>query len=54
MQFLNIAQESASELDTQLKLAYHLDYLPKKDFLAFINNLTDISKTLYGLAKTLK
>ena len=29
MQFLNIAQGSISELDTQLELAYHLEYINK-------------------------
>jgi four helix bundle protein len=54
MQFLNIAQGSISELDTQLELAYRLEYLHKEGYLALISNLTDISKMLCGLAKTLK
>lgn len=54
MQFLNIAQGSISELDTQLELAYRLEYINKQDYSNLINRLTEISKMLYGLAKTLK
>jgi len=54
MQFLNIAQGSISELDTQLELAYHLEYINKQDSSNLINRLTEISKMLYGLAKALK
>jgi len=54
MQFLNIAQGSISELDTQLELTYRLEYINKQDYSNLINRLTEISKMLYGLAKTLK
>ena len=54
MQFLNIAQGSISELDTQLELAYRLEYINKQDYSNLINRLTEISKMLYGLAKALK
>ena len=53
-QFLNIAQGSISELDTQLELAWRLEYINKQNCLNLINRLTEISKMLYGLAKTLK
>ncbi|MGA2462882.1 MAG: four helix bundle protein [Thermodesulfobacteriota bacterium] len=54
MQFLNVAQGSISELDTQLELAYRLEYINKQDYSSLINRLTEISKMLYGLAKTLR
>ena len=54
MQFLNITQGSISELDTQLELAYRLEYINKQDCSNLINRLTEISKMLYGLIKTLK
>ena len=54
MQFLNIAQGSISELDTQLEIAYRLEYINKQDYSNLISELTEISKMLYGLAKTLK
>ena len=53
-QFLNIAQGSASELDTQLELAHMLGYLNKDKFEEMTVNLTRISKMLYGLARTIK
>lgn len=52
-QFLNIAQGSISELDTQLELAHRLEYINKDDVTAIIVNLTEISKMFYGLAKAL-
>jgi len=54
MQFLNIAQGSISELDTQLELAYRLSYINKESHSNLINKLTEISKMLYGLTKRLK
>lgn len=54
MQFLNIAQGSISELDTQIELAYRLAYINKESHSTLINKLTEISKMLYGLAKRLK
>jgi four helix bundle protein len=51
MQFLNIAQGSISELDTQLEPAYRLSYINKESHSNLINKLTEISKMLYGLTK---
>jgi four helix bundle protein len=54
MHFLNIAQGSISEFDTQLELAYRLQYINKQDYSNLINRVTEISNMLYGLAKALK
>lgn len=51
-QFLNISQGSISELDTQLELAHRLGYLNQQTYLNLLNGLTEISKMLYGLAKS--
>ena len=53
-QFLNIAQGSISELDTQIKVARRLDYMTQEDYTNVIQELTEISKMLYGLARTLE
>ena len=52
-QFINIAQGSLSELDTQLDLANMLGYLDQELHEKLINDVTDISKMLYGLSKSL-
>ena len=53
-QFLNIAQGSISELDTQTEVAHRLNYITDEDYTNVIQELTEISKMLYGLAKTLE
>ena len=54
LQFLNIAQGSLSELDTQVELAHRLKYIDAPLCDALTNQLTEISRMLYGLAKTLR
>lgn len=53
-QFLNIAQGSLSELDTQVELAQMLGYVVNECYAELMSKITEISKMLYGLAKTLK
>ena len=53
-QFLNIAQGSISELDTQVELAQMLGYLVSERYRELMSKMTEISKMLFGLAKTLK
>ncbi len=53
-QYLNIAQGSISELDTQIELASMLKYIDKNLYDKLIRKLTTISKMLYGLSKSLK
>ncbi len=54
LQFINIAPGSASELDTQLELAAMVDYLDSKLRDELTTKLTDLTKMLYGLDRSLK
>ena len=51
-QFINIAQGSLSELDTQLDLANMLGYLEPVLHEKLMSEVTDISKMLFGLSKS--
>lgn len=53
-QFLNIAQGSISELDTQIELALMLDYIDATIYDDFMEKLSTISKMLFGLSRSLK
>lgn len=53
-QFLNIAQGSISELDTQIELASMLNYIGRELYDNLLEKLTIISKMLFGLSKSLK
>jgi four helix bundle protein len=53
-QFLNIAQGSISELDTQTELAHMLNYIDKTAYDKLNDKLTGISKMLFGLSRSLK
>jgi four helix bundle protein len=53
-QFLNIAQGSASELDTQVELALLLGFINSDDHRGLMDMLTQISKMLYGLSRSIK
>lgn len=50
-QFLNIALGSISEVDTQLLIAYKLNYHEKDEYPKLENDLTDIRKMVLGLRK---
>jgi len=52
-QFLNIAQGSIIELDTQLELSRMLGYLDAGCHEELSAQLTDISKMLFGLTRSL-
>ena len=52
-QFLNIAQGSVSELDTQIELAGMLGYLDEARKSDLLKQLNDISKMLFGLLKSI-
>ena len=52
-QFLNIAQGSISELDSQIELALVLSFIDKKTYNRLIEDLNTISKMLYGLSRSL-
>ena len=53
-QFLNIAQGSLSELDTQIELAVMLNYINEKQYEQLMKEMSVISKMLYGLSRSLK
>jgi len=53
-QFLNIAQGSISELDTQIELSLMLDYVSKEKYNELLEKINVISKMLYGLSRSLK
>ena len=53
-QFLNIAQGSISELDTQIELSLMLKYLDKNIYNDIMEELSTISKMLFGLSRSLK
>jgi four helix bundle protein len=54
LQFINVAQGSASELDTQIELAKELEYITQQNYDEMISLLTIISKQLYGLARKVR
>jgi four helix bundle protein len=54
LQFINIAQGSASELDTQIELAKQLEFVTHQNCEDMLSLLTIISKQLYGLARRVK
>jgi four helix bundle protein len=54
LQFINIAQGSISELDTQIELSKELGFIKQDDYETLLCKLTVISKQLYGLARRVK
>jgi len=54
LQFINIAQGSASELDTQIELSAMVGYLEIKERDDLTEKLSDLTKMLYGLARSIK
>lgn len=54
LQFINIAQGSASELDTQIELAAMVGYLDTGCRDDLTNKLTDLTRMMYGLARSIK
>ena len=54
LRFLSIAQGSAGELDTLLSLAHDLSYLDDATLGQLAGSLTEVSKLLAGLTKSLR
>ena len=54
LQFINIAQGSASELDTQVELAKDLGFLDQTACHELISEIRIVSKQLFGLARSLR
>ncbi|MGC2048730.1 MAG: four helix bundle protein [Gallionella sp.] len=51
--FLGIARGSLAELETQIMLAQHLDYLTEEAISPSLQNADEIGKMLKGLQKSL-
>jgi four helix bundle protein len=53
-QFLNVAQGSISELDTQIELSLSLSYINEEEYSELMKKIIVISKMLYGLSRSIK
>ena len=53
-QYLNIAQGSVSEIDTQIELSFILNFIDKNLYNDLMDELNTISKMLFGLSRSLK
>jgi len=54
LQFLSIAQGSASEVETEILIANRLGFLEKQNYEALDNSLNDIGRMITGLSNHLK
>ena len=54
IQYLNIAQGSIGELDTQIELALMLNFIENNVYKDLMDQLNSISKMLFGLSRSLK
>ena len=54
LQFLSIAQGSASEVETEMLIAHRLGYLAKQEYELMEASLDDIGRMLTGLSNHLK
>lgn len=54
LRFLQIAMGSIFELQTQLEIAFNLEYLHKSDFAAFYESSREIERMLSALIRNIK
>jgi four helix bundle protein len=54
LNFLSIAQGSASEVSTEILIAYRLEYIESEAFTELNNELDNIGRMITGLANHLK
>lgn len=54
LQFLSIAQGSASEVETEILIANRLGFLEKQSYEVLDNSLNDIGRMITGLSNHLK
>jgi four helix bundle protein len=54
LHFLNIAQASLSEIDTQLEISIRLGYLNREEFESTEAELTEIQMMLSGLSRSIQ
>lgn len=52
--FLNVAQSSLSEIDTQVDIAFRLSFIDKNQYLELENNLINVQKLVSGLTRSFK
>jgi four helix bundle protein len=52
--FLSNAQGSASELDTEILIAYRLGYLPEQAYKSAHDELDNIGRMIFGLSQHMK
>lgn len=50
--FLNIAHGSLMEVETQLRIAHDLRFLPARDLECMLNTTAEIGRVLYGLPQS--
>ncbi len=53
-QYLNIAQGSISEIDTQIELSFILNFIEENVYNDLMDELNTISKMLFGLSRSLR
>ena len=53
IQFVSIAYGSCSELETQLEIAHALKYISKDQYKSILFEITEVSKMLNGLIRSL-
>ena len=54
LQFLSIAQGSASEVETEILIANRLGFIEKRDYETLDSSLNDIGRMITGLSNHLK
>lgn len=54
LHYLNIAQASLSEIDTQLEISYRLQYVDKTAFATMEDGLVQIQRLLAGLVRKMR
>ena len=54
MQFINIAQGSLSEIDTQIELSNRLKFLDDQQYKEIQERIVVVSRQLYGLRRSIQ
>ncbi len=54
VQFLSVSRGSLAEYETQVELAYQLNFLNEEKYNKLIQNSTELSKMLNGLMQSIK
>lgn len=54
IRYLEIANSSTFELETQIILSNDLEFIEQKDFEVLQNKITEIQKMIFGLIKKIK